>query len=112
FKPDTDDIRDSPALNVAGRIHLHGALVAVYDPRANENARRVFPTLRYADSVMAACRDADVVLHLTHWQEFRELDPAVLGEVVARRQIVDGRNCLDRETWRAAGWAYRGLGRS
>jgi UDPglucose 6-dehydrogenase len=112
FKPNTDDIRDSPALNVAGRIHLHGAMVSVYDPKANDNARRSFPTLRYAESVMDACRGAHVVLHLTAWQEFRELDPAVLGEVVAERNVVDGQNCLDRPTWRAAGWTYRGLGRS
>jgi UDPglucose 6-dehydrogenase len=111
FKPNTDDIRDSPALNVAGRIHLHGALVSVYDPKANENARRSFPTLRYADSVMDACRGAHVVLHLTEWPEFRELDPAKLGDVVADRQVIDARNCLDRQAWRAAGWTYRGLGR-
>jgi len=111
FKPNTDDIRDSPALNVAGRIHLHGALVSVYDPKANDNARRSFPTLRYADSVMEACRGAHLVLHLTAWQEFRELDPAVLGEIVADRQVLDAQNCLDRDAWRAAGWTYRGLGR-
>ncbi|HZC27854.1 MAG TPA: UDP-glucose/GDP-mannose dehydrogenase family protein, partial [Actinopolymorphaceae bacterium] len=111
FKSNTDDIRDSPALNVAGRIHLHGALVSVYDPKANDNARRSFPTLRYADSVMDACRGAHLVLHLTAWQEFRELDPAVLGQVVAQRQVLDGQNCLDRTAWRAAGWTYRGLGR-
>ena len=111
FKANTDDIRDSPALNVAGRIHLHGALVSVYDPKANENARRSFPTLRYADSVMDACRGAHLVLHLTAWQEFRELDPNVLGQVVADRVVLDGQNCLDRATWRAAGWTYRGLGR-
>lgn len=111
FKPNTDDIRDSPALNVAGRIHLHGALVSVYDPKANENARRSFPTLRYADSVMDACRGAHVVLHLTEWPEFRELDPVVLGDVVADRQVIDARNCLDRQAWRTAGWTYRGLGR-
>ena len=111
FKANTDDIRDSPALNVAGRIHLHGALVSVYDPKANENARRSFPTLRYANSVMDACRGAHLVLHLTAWQEFRELDPNVLGQVVADRVVLDGQNCLDRATWRAAGWTYRGLGR-
>lgn len=111
FKPNTDDIRDSPALNVAGRIHLHGALVSVYDPKANDNARQSFPTLRYADSVMEACRGAHLVLHLTAWQEFRELDPAVLGEIVADRQVLDAQNCLDRDAWRAAGWTYRGLGR-
>jgi UDPglucose 6-dehydrogenase len=111
FKANTDDIRDSPALNVAGRIHLHGAMVSVYDPKANDNARRSFPTLRYADSVMDACRDAHLVLHLTAWQEFRELDPVVLGSVVADKLVLDGQNCLDRGAWRAAGWTYRGLGR-
>jgi UDPglucose 6-dehydrogenase len=111
FKPNSDDVRDSPALNVAGRLQLQGAHVAVYDPRATENARKIFPTLEYAESAVAACRNADVVLHLTEWAEFREIDPAALGEVVAQRNIVDGRNCLDVEAWRAAGWTYRGLGR-
>ena len=110
FKPNSDDVRDSPALNVAGRLQLQGAHVAVYDPRATDNARKIFPTLEYAESVVAACRNADVVLHLTEWAEFREIDPAALGEVVAQRNIVDGRNCLDVEAWRAAGWTYRGLG--
>lgn len=112
FKPNTDDIRDSPALNIAGRIHLHGAAVTVYDPKANENARRSFPTLRYAESVIEACKGAHLVLHLTEWQEFRELDPAVLAEVVADPKIIDARNCLDRTRWREAGWTYRGLGRN
>ncbi|MFD2082094.1 UDPglucose 6-dehydrogenase [Actinopolymorpha cephalotaxi] len=112
FKPNTDDIRDSPALNVAGRIHLHGAAVSVYDPKAMDNARRSFPTLRYAESVMDACQGAHVVLHLTAWQEFRELDPAVLAKTVATPNVIDGQNCLDRPTWRRAGWSYRGLGRS
>jgi UDPglucose 6-dehydrogenase len=111
FKPNSDDVRDSPALNVAGRLQLQGAHVAVYDPRATDNARKIFPTLEYAESVVAACRNADVVLHLTEWAEFREIDPAALGEVVAQRNIVDGRNCLDVEAWRAAGWTYHGLGR-
>ncbi len=111
FKPHSDDIRDSPALSIAGELHLHGAEVSVYDPKAMDNARRIFPTLRYAESALDACRDADVVLHLTEWPEFREVDPAVLGEVVAQRNVIDGRNCLDRESWRAAGWTYRGLGR-
>jgi len=110
FKPNSDDVRDSPALNVAGRLQLQGAHVAVYDPRATDNARKIFPTLEYAESAVAACRNADVVLHLTEWAEFREIDPAELGEVVAQRNIVDGRNCLDVEAWRAAGWTYRGLG--
>ncbi|MFF7414311.1 UDP-glucose dehydrogenase family protein [Streptomyces lydicus] len=111
FKPDSDDVRDSPALNVAGQIHLQGGQVTVYDPKGMENARRLFPTLAYADSALEAVRGADAVLHLTEWREFRELDPAVLGEVVAERRILDGRNALDPQLWRKAGWTYRALGR-
>ncbi|MEU4204786.1 UDP-glucose/GDP-mannose dehydrogenase family protein [Streptomyces sp. NPDC045470] len=111
FKPDSDDVRDSPALNVAGQIHLQGGQVTVYDPKGMENARRVFPTLGYADSALEAVRGADVVLHLTEWREFRELDPAALAEVVAAPRILDGRNALDPELWRKAGWTYRALGR-
>ncbi|AZK94355.1 MULTISPECIES: UDP-glucose dehydrogenase family protein [Streptomyces] len=111
FKPDSDDVRDSPALNVAGQIHLQGGQVTVYDPKGMANARVLFPTLGYADSAEAAARGADVVLHLTEWAEFRELDPAELGEVVADRIILDGRNALDGAAWRKAGWTYRAMGR-
>jgi UDPglucose 6-dehydrogenase len=111
FKPDSDDVRDSPALNVAGQIHLQGGLVTVYDPKGMDNARRIFPTLGYAPSALDAARGAEVVLHLTEWREFRELDPAALGTVVAERRILDGRNALDPDRWREAGWTYRALGR-
>ncbi|MFJ8465743.1 UDP-glucose dehydrogenase family protein [Streptomyces swartbergensis] len=111
FKPDSDDVRDSPALNVAGQIHLQGGQVTVYDPKGMDNARRVFPTLGYADSALDAVRGADIVLHLTEWREFRELDEEALGEVAAARIILDGRNALDPERWRKAGWTYRAMGR-
>ncbi|MFC8588220.1 UDP-glucose dehydrogenase family protein [Streptomyces sp. NPDC090109] len=111
FKPDSDDVRDSPALNVAGQIHLQGGQVTVYDPKGMENARRLFPTLGYADSALEAVRGADVVLHLTEWREFRELDPAELGEAVSARIVLDGRNALDAARWRGAGWTYRAMGR-
>ncbi|MFD3517060.1 UDP-glucose dehydrogenase family protein [Streptomyces sp. NPDC058657] len=111
FKPDSDDVRDSPALNVAGQIHLQGGQVTVYDPKGMANARRVFPTLGYADSALDAVRGADVVLHLTEWSEFRELDPEELGSAVAHRLILDGRNALDAAKWREAGWTYRAMGR-
>ncbi|MEU0457050.1 UDP-glucose/GDP-mannose dehydrogenase family protein [Streptomyces sp. NPDC006129] len=111
FKPDSDDVRDSPALNVAGQIHLQGGQVTVYDPKGMDNARRVFPTLGYADSALEAVRGADIVLHLTEWREFRELDTEALGEVAAARVILDGRNALDPERWRKAGWTYRAMGR-
>ncbi|MGW5376128.1 UDP-glucose dehydrogenase family protein [Nocardia sp. NPDC003999] len=110
FKPESDDVRDSPALNVAGMIQLHGAVVTVYDPKALENSRRVFPTLNYATSVTEACERADVVLVLTEWDEFTALRPQDLDRVVRARSIIDGRNCLNRATWRAAGWVYAGLG--
>ncbi|MFJ8825790.1 UDP-glucose dehydrogenase family protein [Streptomyces sp. NPDC102467] len=111
FKPDSDDVRDSPALNVAGQIHLQGGQVTVYDPKGMANARRLFPTLGYAESAIEAVRGADVVLHLTEWREFRELDPAELGAVASARVILDGRNALDAATWREAGWTYRAMGR-
>ncbi len=111
FKPNSDDIRDSPALDVASRLNNAGADVVVYDPAAMDNARQRYPNLGYAGSTTEAATGAHLVLHLTEWAEFREADPAVLGEVVAACNIVDGRNALDAERWRAAGWTYRALGR-
>jgi UDPglucose 6-dehydrogenase len=111
FKPDSDDVRDSPALWVAGQLHLKGADVSVYDPRAASTARARFPTLSYADSAVEACRDADLVLHLTEWPEFRRITPGDLEGVVARPQLFDGRNVLDLDSWRSAGWTARALGR-
>ena len=111
FKPNSDDIRDSPALDVAASVQRQGARVVVFDPVANDNARRDYPDLEYADSLDGAARGADLVLMLTEWTQFREMDPGMIGEVVARRNIVDGRNALDPVRWRAAGWTYRALGR-
>ena len=111
FKPNSDDIRDSPALDVAATIQRRGAAVAVYDPMAMEQARVKYPQLGYRDCALSAVKGADLVLHLTEWPEFREADPAALGEVVAERRIVDGRNALDASRWRDAGWVYRALGR-
>ncbi|WP_308249699.1 UDP-glucose dehydrogenase family protein [Sphaerisporangium fuscum] len=111
FKPNSDDIRDSPALDVAVKIREQGGKVTVYDPVALDNVRRAHPNLDYGASALEAARDAHVVLLLTEWQEFIDLDPEKLGEVVATRKIVDGRNALDAEVWRAAGWHYRALGR-
>jgi UDPglucose 6-dehydrogenase len=112
FKPNSDDIRDSPALDVALTVQRAGAAVRVYDPQAMDNARRDYPTLAYAPSAVAAAEEADVVLHLTEWAEFRQMHPSVLSAVVRGRRIVDGRNALDRELWRAEGWHYRALGRT
>ena len=111
FKPDSDDIRDSPALNVAAALHLQGAQVRVYDPKAMHNAAKAFPTLNYVSDSATALADADLVLLLTEWKEFLALDPAEVGEQVAQRIILDGRNALNPASWRAAGWVYRGIGR-
>lgn len=111
FKPDSDDVRDSPALHVASGLRNAGALVTVHDPRAIDNARRLFPDLEYADSPGDAARGADVVLLLTEWTDYRVLDPASVSPVVQARHIIDARNALDPSVWRAAGWIYRALGR-
>ncbi|TLH74484.1 UDP-glucose dehydrogenase family protein [Mycolicibacterium phocaicum] len=112
FKPESDDVRDSPALNVAGMLQLNGAAVNVYDPKAMDNSRRVFPTLNYSTSVIEACDRADAVLVLTEWQEFLDLDPEQLAATVRVKVIVDGRNCLDVAKWQAAGWRVHALGRN
>ena len=111
FKPNSDDVRDSPALNVAGMLALKGATSVVFDPQALDNARRVFPTLAYAETALDACAGADVVLVATEWAEFMELDPVTVAAVARGRIVLDGRNCLNRDTWRKAGWTYRALGR-
>ena len=112
FKPESDDVRDSPALNVAGLLQLNGATVNVYDPKAMENSRRLFPTLNYSTSVVEACDRADAVLVLTEWREFVELVPTDLAGTVRAKVVVDGRNCLDSSKWTEAGWRVYALGKS
>ena len=111
FKPDSDDVRDSPALSVAAQMQLQGAHVTVTDPQAVENARAKWPDIKFASTAHEAVQQADVVVLATEWAEYRDLDPAEVGELVAHRAIVDGRNVLDPAAWRAAGWTYRALGR-
>jgi UDPglucose 6-dehydrogenase len=111
FKPNSDDIRDSPALDVAAAIQLQGAHVKVYDPKANGNARTAYPTLDMQDSLLDAAAGADIVLLLTEWQEFRDMTPADLDGLVRSHRILDARNVLDPVVWRSAGWDFRALGR-
>jgi UDPglucose 6-dehydrogenase len=111
FKPNSDDVRDSPALHVAQTIHDQGAHVTLYDPQAMTNAKKLHPNLHYATTATQAATGADVVLHLTEWREFRDMDPHTLTPVVTHPRIVDGRNALDPTRWRDAGWTYRALGR-
>jgi UDPglucose 6-dehydrogenase len=112
FKPDSDDVRDSPALDIAAQIAAAGADVYVFDPKANANAKLRFPELNYSESVEVCLSGADIVLHLTEWKEFRSLDPNKVKSLVSNPKIIDGRNALDRSAWEAAGWSFRGLGRA
>jgi UDPglucose 6-dehydrogenase len=111
FKPDSDDVRDSPALAVADAVHRQGADVRVHDPQALDNARAVRPELTYATDVPKVCEDADLVLHLTAWPQYRELDPAALAEAVHHTVLLDARNSLDPRPWWSAGWTVRVPGR-
>jgi UDPglucose 6-dehydrogenase len=110
FKPNTDDVRDSPALTVAAAIRAAGATVRVHDPKAIENARSKCPDLEFSDNVVTVCEAADVVLHLTEWPQYRELDPTVLQRIVRVARILDSRNSLPHARWRAAGWTVRAMG--
>lgn len=111
FKPDSDDVRDSPALNVARQIQIQGADVSVHDPKAMDNAKRLFPTLCYQNDPVTACTGADIVMVLTEWMQYISLTPSELAIVVRRKTIIDGRNCLNPAAWRNNGWLYCGIGR-
>ncbi|MCD2196194.1 UDP-glucose/GDP-mannose dehydrogenase family protein [Actinomycetospora endophytica] len=111
FKSGSDDVRDSPALAVAASIQLQGAHVRVHDPEALDNARAAFPCLDYAREPEKACEGADLVLHLTDWAEYRDLNPAELAGVVDVPRLLDARNTLDLEHWRTHGWDVGALGR-
>ena len=112
FKPNSDDVRDSPALAVAGQLSLAGAAVRVFDPEAMDNARRVFPTLDYADTLDEALEGAELVILATEWKQFKEMDPVASAKLVEQPLLIDGRNVLDVPTWQQAGWTMRALGRS
>ena len=112
FKPDSDDVRDSPALDIAAQIQAAGAHVTVHDPKAISNAQKRFPGLTFAEDINSTLKDAEIVLHLTEWKIYREIDPAQIKKLVKSAIMIDGRNALDRDLWRAAGWKFRALGRT
>ena len=112
FKPDSDDVRDSPALDISVQLHAAGAQVVVHDPQGIEPARKRFPNLKYAEVIEDAIKDADLILHLTEWKEYRQIDPAAISSLVKSKIIIDGRNMLDRTLWRNAGWKFHALGRT
>jgi UDPglucose 6-dehydrogenase len=111
FKPNSDDVRDSPALSVAAQMSLQGADVVVTDPRAIDNAQAKWPDLKFVDTVEEALGDAELVLVLTEWDQYVALDPVDVRDLVRLPRILDGRGCLDPARWRAAGWTYKALGR-
>ena len=112
FKPDSDDVRDSPALDIAVQISEAGANVFVHDPKAIANAKKRFPALGFEADIEKCVAKADVILHLTEWKIYRELDPIKLKSLVAHPIIIDGRNALDSDRWIKAGWKFRALGRA
>ena len=112
FKPDSDDVRDSPALDIAAQIAAAGAIVTIHDPKAIAPAKKRFPALGFSEDIEGALKGAELVLHLTEWKVYRELDPVKMAKLVANPIIIDGRNALDREAWVAAGWKFRALGRA
>ena len=112
FKPDSDDVRDSPALDISVQLHAAGAEVVVHDPHGIEPARKRFPNLKYSEVIEDAIKDADLILHLTEWKEYRQIDPAAISSLVKSKIIIDGRNMLDRTLWRNAGFKFHALGRS
>lgn len=111
FKPNSDDVRDAPSLAVAALLAKAGADVRIYDPEGMQNARRAQPDLTYEATMNDAVRGADLVCVLTEWADFRNADPATLGDLANGRRVIDGRNCLDSTLWTQAGWEYRGMGR-
>ena len=112
FKPDSDDVRDSPALDIAVQIQAAGAIVTVHDPKAIANAQKRFPVLNFSTEINDTLKDAEIVLHLTEWRIYREIDPVKVKSLVKNATMIDGRNALDRQLWRNAGWKFRALGRS
>ena len=112
FKPDSDDVRDSPALDIAAQIQAAGAIVTVHDPKAIANAQKRFPALKFAEDINSTLKDAEIVLHLTEWKIYREINPEQVKSLVKTAIMIDGRNALDRDAWRAAGWKFRALGRT
>jgi UDPglucose 6-dehydrogenase len=112
FKPESDDVRDSPALEIAHRLFTSGADVMIHDPRASEGAAERFPDMKYTDSIEEALKDSDLTMHLTEWSAYRALDPRLLHALVRQAIIFDGRNVLEVSKWQSAGWRVLALGRT
>lgn len=111
FKPNSDDVRDSPGLDVAAKLHNLGAIVRVTDPEAIENAQRLHPELEFVSSTHEALRGADLVMLVTEWEEYKQLDAKIVASLTSHQIMVDGRNALSPREWREEGWTYIGMGR-
>jgi UDPglucose 6-dehydrogenase len=112
FKPDSDDLRDSPALDIALRLSRAGGVVTVHDPVSLDALAVKEPGLAREAELVEALREADLVILGTEWKQYKEAEPEILGSVVASKNIIDGRNVLDVDSWQAAGWKVTALGRS
>ena len=112
FKPDSDDLRDSPALDIALTLWSRGADVVIHDPEAGQKLRQQRPDLDVVDTIDEALTGAEVTMLLTEWKQFREMDPETTRNLVKSPVIVDGRNVLDPKTWTEAGREYHGIGRA
>jgi UDPglucose 6-dehydrogenase len=110
FKPESDDVRDSPALDIAAQLYKAGAQILIHDPKAMKNASLRNPELNFGESIEETVAGADIILHLTEWRQYREIDPKKLISHVSQAKIIDGRNALDRQKWQEAGWQIRSLG--
>lgn len=118
FKPDSDDIRDSPALDIVESLARAGAQVVAADPQASIPAAKridaagLSGNVSVSDDYLGAAAGVDAIVVATEWKAFQEVDPKAMASVVANKLVIDGRNCLDVDAWKAAGFTYRGMGRS
>jgi UDPglucose 6-dehydrogenase len=111
FKPNTDDVRFAPAIELIRALVREGAHVSAYDPRANETAKAIVPEIQYCSDPLEAAKDADTLLVATEWEEFRKLDWTKLQGLMARPLVIDGRNTLDQKTLAENGFEYVSIGR-
>jgi len=112
FKPDSDDVRDSPALDIASQLLAAGADLKIHDPKAAEPAKKRFPSLSFVETVDEVFDGAELVLHLTEWKQYRAIDPTVVKSLVKSPIMIDGRNMLDMDLWASAGWRIHAVGRT
>ena len=112
FKPNSDDLRDSPSIAIANLLQKAGASVLVHDPISLANVNKQHPNLATEQSIELAVKDADALVLATEWQEYRDLEPRAIGALVKNKLLIEGRNALPVEKWQSAGWRVIALGRN